>query len=51
MLPMIMAAAEHEMLLGPDDLRAHLKARLFQASLEPSRCEGPVPDVGYRALE
>ena len=48
MLPMIVAAAEHQPLLGPDDLRAHASRRP-PGSGHRRRMQRAVPDVGHVA--
>ena len=49
MLPVIMAAAEREPVLGPDDLGAHFKAGGLQRLLHLTRMKARVPDIGDRA--
>ncbi len=50
-LPMIIAAAEREAVLGPDDLRADLEVAALQAGLDGRRELAGVPDVGDVAGE
>src|SRR5690242_17495508 len=45
MLPVIVAAADDQAGLVPDDLRAHRKAGSFQALRHRCRMERPMPDV------
>lgn len=49
MLPVIMAPAECEPILRPDDLGAHGKARGFDRLFDLAGVQAGVPDVGDRS--
>ena len=51
MLKVIIAAADGELLLGPDDLSAHIKARSVQAVEDRIGTQTCVPHVGNIAGE
>ena len=46
MLPVIVAAAQRKVLLGPDDLAADFKAGAFQRLRDGDRVDPGMPDVG-----
>ena len=45
-LPMIVAPAEHQPFLGPDDLRAKTEAAGFEAIDHLAHMQRAVPDIG-----
>ena len=49
MLPMIIATADHEARLVPDDLRADVEAACLQARCEGGGVKGGVPDIDHVA--
>src|SRR5688572_22161033 len=51
MLPVIMPAAEREVLLGPDDLRPDLKARCCESAHHLSGMNTGMPHIGNIAAE
>ena len=51
MLPMVVAAGEHQPLLGPDDLAADGEAAGLEALGDGGGVQRPVPDVGDLAGE
>jgi hypothetical protein len=51
MLPVIVTAAEHEVLLGPNDLRTDDERRRSQARLDDPGVETAMPDIGDVARE
>ena len=51
MLPVIVAAAEHKPVLGPDDLRADVEARGLEALGDGAGVERAMPDIGDVAGE
>jgi len=51
MLPVIIAAADHPPLLGPDDLGANFEALAREAFGHGRGMKGAVPDVGDIARE
>src|SRR5262249_13029295 len=51
MLPMVVATAQGEMLLAPDDLRARLKPAVDETGSDHVAVHGAVPDIGDIAGE
>src|SRR5262245_32191280 len=51
MLPVIMAAAKNQSLLGPNDLRTDCEALALKCSSDGGCMEGSVPDIGDAAGE
>ena len=51
MRPVVMAAPEHECVLGPDDLRPELEAAGLEALRHGRGVQGAVPDIGDLAAE